>query len=265
MKRIWQIGRVYKKNSQINLQKQMAYKYNFFIRCFAMIIADLIGPIIMILIYTNTSGIPGWTLNEFIFFQGTLIFIYGMGHVFFMSLVGEIIGSVRKGTFDMILLKPYNPLTYITSSVFDWDGLAEVFLGLVLIIFSFIHLDLSVFSSDFLVYVLIILFAVLFQYALMIFVASLTFILVNSWAVFDVVMKLTDFGRYPLTVYGQSIRFFITFLFPVAISAYYPVSVFLTGLNFIILLKIIIPVILFFILSLVLWHYAMKKYTSAGG
>jgi len=243
----------------------MAYQYNFFIRTFAILLNDLIGPAIILLVYTNTSGIPGWSLYEFLLFQGTFTLVFGIGHVFFIMIPAEVIRHVRKGKFDTILLKPYNSLVYLTSIAFDWDGFGQLFAGLALVIFALIKLKISIFSLNFLAYILIILFALIFQYSIMILVSALTFLIVESWAIFDLVNRFTDFARYPTDVYSPGIRFFITFLFPVSICAFIPATILLKGINMILIIKIAIPVILFFFFSLYLWNLALRKYTSAGG
>ena len=253
------------KGAGLNLSSDMAYKWNFFINFIATALKDAIGPLIILLIYSRTSGIPGWSFYEFLLFQGTLTFVFGFGHFLFVSIPANIIRNVRKGSFDQFMLKPVNVLFYLTSTSFDWDGFAEILVGMVLIAISIIKLNLAVFSSNFLVYLMLVLLGILFQYALMILIAAASFVLVQSWALLDLAFKLTDFARYPSTIYGFGLRFFLTFLFPISISAFYPVEVLLKGANMMFVLQIAIPVIAFFFLSLYLWKKGLKKYSSAGG
>ena len=249
----------------MRVSEDLAYKWNFFIKFIAMMLQDFIGPLVILLIYTTTAGIPGWSFYEFILFQGTLTLVFGLGHLFAVMIPVEVMHSVRKGTFDKFLLKPINTLVYLTASAFDWDGLAQILVGVSLIIFAFVKINLTVLSSNFVLYLLLILVGFLFQYAMMILISALTFLWVQSWALLDLFFKLTDFARYPSGIYGGSLQFFLTFLFPIAISAFFPVEVLLRGFNAILLLKVIVPVIAFFIVSLFLWKLAMRKYTSAGG
>ncbi len=105
----------------------------------------------------------------------------------------------------------------------------------------------------------------LFQYAVLIFISSLAFLFVKSWALFDVLFTLSNFARYPLNIYSNSLVIFLTFLFPIAISAFYPVEVLLRGMTFLNLVKVILPVVIAFGISVWFWGMAMKKYSSAGG
>jgi len=255
--------RLLKKVTAAELSSEMAYKWNFFIRCVGLILEDLVGPLIVLLIYTTTSGIPGWSFEEFLLLQGTLIFVLGFNHLFFILIPSGTIEKVRRGTFDSILLKPFKPLAYLTFSSIDWDGMAEMLVGLFIIIYSLLRIDFTIINLF--IYIFIIILAILFEYSAMVLIGALSFLVVRSYALFNIFFKLTDFVRYPLGIYGLPIRFVVTFLVPVAVASFYPVEALLRGTTPLGILKIVIPVVIFFTVAIALWEVAMKRYTSAGG
>jgi ABC-2 type transport system permease protein len=257
--------RILQKTIGMSLAGEMAYKTNFFIKGLAMILSDFVGPLLTLIIYSTTLGIPGWSLNEFLLFQGTLILVFGLGHTFTLHFPYEVIHSIREGEFDKYLVKPYNTLLYLLSESFVLDGVAEVFVGIAIITYSMMQLGLTVFSFNFALYLILILAGVLIQAAMMILISSIAFLVVRSEALINLYYKLSDFARYPMNVYAVGIQFTLTFLFPLAVSAFYPVTVLLKGATLLLLLKILAPIIVFLIISICLWNAAMKKYTSAGG
>ena len=113
-----------KKNFAMELSSEMAYKANFFIKCLSLIIGDLVGPLVILLIYTTTSGIPGWSLYQFILFQGILTLVFGLGHALLIVMPFTVMEEVQEGTFDKILIKPFNPLLYLTFTSTDIEGFA---------------------------------------------------------------------------------------------------------------------------------------------
>ncbi|MDD5254201.1 MAG: ABC-2 family transporter protein [Candidatus Nanoarchaeia archaeon] len=249
----------------MELSSELAYKWNFIIKSIALIISCIITPIVTLLIYNNTSGIPGWSLEEFILLQGTFIFVLGIARLFMFDFPSKIISNVRRGEFDKFLLKPYSPLLYLTFSSIQIEGIAELTTGLCLIVWSFVKLNLDIWSFGFLFYLMFIALGILFLYSFIILISSLSFLIVNSYALFDLFFKLTDLSRYPASIYGLTVRFFVTFLLPLAILGYYPAEAMLRGANLGLILQISIPVILFFFITLFLWNRAMRKYSSAGG
>jgi len=56
------------KTAQIYLNKDLAYKTNFIIVMLAMVLGDLVSPMIALIIYGTTVGIPGWTFHQFLLF-----------------------------------------------------------------------------------------------------------------------------------------------------------------------------------------------------
>lgn len=257
--------RILSKTVGMSLAGEMVYQWNFYIKAFAMVLSDFIGPILTLLIYSTTLGIPGWSLNEFLLFQGTLILVFGLGHTFVLRFPYEIIHCIREGEFDKYLVKPYNTLLYILAESFLIDGLPEIFAGLLLITYSMIMLNLSLFSLNFLAYVLLVFTGFLMQIAVTIFISSLSFLVVRSEALMNLYFKVSDFIRYPLNVYAVGIQLALTFLFPIAVSSFYPATALLKGFDALFMFKVLVPAIVFTAVSVMLWNAAMKKYTSAGG
>lgn len=251
------------KNLALTLQSDMIYKANFFIKMLAFVIADIIGPIITLLIYQTTAGVPGWSFEEFILFQGSFILTFGLVRLFYLNMPGHVIRAVRDGSFDKYLVKPFHPLVQLSLSSWNLEGLAEIATALILLVWA--GSQLSITLLGFLFFVFVIALANVLIYSLMIMIAAASFLFVKSWALYDIFFKVSDLGRYPTDIYGGSLRFVMTFLFPIGVIAFYPAESLLGRVHLSTLPKIVLPVVGMFILSLILWKQAMKKYTSAGG
>lgn len=255
--------RLWVKHVGIEFSREMAYKVNFFIKLISLVLADVVGPIVTILLYKSTSGIPGWTFEEFILFQGTFVLVYGLAHMFFFVIPFEVIHMVREGEFNKILTAPISPLVNVTFRSFDMEGIAEVIVGVGLIGWAFSRLHPG--TNHIAVYVFIILLALLFIYGVMIIISSLSFKVVKTYGLIDLFFKSSDMARYPASLYGSPLRFFVLFLFPIAVSAYVPASALLFDVGWERIVAIAAPVLAFFILSIILWEKGLKNYTAAGG
>ena len=257
--------RIQKKAVGMSISSEIAYRMNFYIKCFAMVLSDFIGPLLTLIIYSTTLGIPGWTLHEFLLFQGTLILIFGLGHAFVLVFPYEVMHAIREGEFDKYLVKPYNTLLYMIAESFEIEGLAEVGIGIVIIAYSMAKIGISVFSLNFILYLVLVVAGFVVQAAMMTFISALAFLFVRSEALMNLYFKISDFVRYPINVYAIGIRMFLTFLFPLAVSSFYPADVLLRGATPVLMLEILAPVAVFAVIAVLLWNIAMKRYTSAGG
>ncbi|OYT32376.1 hypothetical protein DRJ22_01610 [Candidatus Woesearchaeota archaeon] len=257
--------KLYLKGFSIDLSREMIYKGNFLVKALAFVLTDFISPIFALLVYAATPGIPGWSFYEFILFQGTLVIVLGLGHLFVLVLPFDTIEAIDRGEFDKFLVKPFPPLLYLLSQSVLVEGVIEFFAGVVITGFAFFHLGINLLSLKFLVFAGLIFLGVLFQFAVMILVSALAFLVVKSEALMNLYFKLSDFARYPLTVYPFGLKLFLIFLFPVAVCSFFPAEILLRGVDLKLLFLAVVPVLAFFGVSVFFWNLAMRKYASAGG
>ena len=258
-------ARLEAKAAAMDLSRELAYKGNFLMKGVAFVITDFIGPILTLLIYSTTLGIPGWTIYEFLLLQGSLIIFSGLGHLFVLALPYDVIRAIDKGEFDKYLIKPYPPLLYLITQSVLVEGLIEMFAGVFIVAVAMWNLSITVFSVNFLLYVGIVLFGLLFQAGVMILISSLSFLFVKSDALMHLYYKLSDFARWPLTVYSPLLKLLLIFLVPVAISSFFPAKVLLDGFSASLLWQAFLPVLAFLAVAVWCWNMAMRRYASAGG
>jgi len=165
----------------------------------------------------------------------------------------------------MYMVKPVNTLAYLTTLALNGNGFGNLIAGITITAIAFIKLNISVFSINFLGYLLLLFVAVLFQYAIMVAIGATSFVAIQSGALLALYAKACDFARYPISIYKPSLVFLFTFLFPVSVSSFYPVEMLLRGLSPLTLVGITIPVLVIFGIALTYWNRAMRNYTSAGG
>ncbi len=249
----------------ISFAEEFAYKGNFIIKSIASLFWDFVGPLVVLLIYRSSSGIPGWSFEEFLLFQGTFTLVFGVAQMLFYDLAYVVLYMIRRGKFDFILTKPANTLLYLATTNVNIDMLAKIFVGLFLIIYSVIKLHISLISINAILYLFVISLGLAAQFGFIVLVCALGLLFVNSFALMDLLFKLSDFVRYPLSVYNAGLQVTFTFLLPLAVSSFYPAEVLLRGTTLSSLIYVTLPVIGFLVLSVWLWSIGLKKYTSAGG
>lgn len=257
--------KLFKQSIILKLSREMAYKWNFIIKSIGIVTWNLVGPLIILLIYANSSGVPGWSLMQFFILIGTLEVAAGFAWFLFIEFPFDIVEAVREGEFDLYLLKPYNPLVFLSLTGIDIDAFVKFLVGAILVIFAAVKLNLSFFSLNTLAYFYLIFLAIAFLHAMMVIVSAVAIIAVKSYALLDVFFKLFDIVRYPVTIYSSEIQFFLTFLFPIAIVSFYPAQALMHGINLLTLTKITIAIASFYTVTIFIWKFALKKYSSAGG
>jgi ABC-2 type transport system permease protein len=263
MNNIRRFFKIWARGFSLSMSSQLAYRTSFILLVFSLIFSRMIGPIITILVYNISAGIPGWTLYEMILFQGVAVFVFGFSHAFVGGIAWTTQDMVNEGEFEMVLLRPFYILANIASRSVDFHGLTDVLVGLTLIIFALIKLHL--FGPMLLAFALLIMLALIFIFSLNVIVASLAIIFVQVEALDNIVGSVAQFSGWPITIYPGGVKFFLTFIIPAAIASYWPASVLIGKEPLSNIILAAIPVIVFFIFAIWFWGIALKKYQSAGG
>ena len=257
--------RVWKGWLALQVSAEMAYKLNFILKMFAMITFDSFGPLLAFVIYNVSSGIPGWNFSEFLLMQGAWTLTTGLTHLLFWGFSGRVIEGVRDGNYDLVLMKPANPLVLALATGADMDGSSRVAVGSVISIFALIKLGWIFNIVNFMSFVLLVIAAILFLLSLQVIIAAMAFLYVKSWTLMNIFDVLIDLGKNPLSVLGPIGMSFFTYCLPIGLAAFYPASALLGKIAIVNVIGMFFVGLTFFAFSAGLWSFGLKHYTSAGG
>jgi ABC-2 type transport system permease protein len=262
MAKLW---RIWKGAVKLVLSDELAYRFNFILTSIAHIIFSAVGPLVALLIYTTSSGIPGWSFEEFLLLTGTFTLVVSINYVFLAGITWETIEKIWQGRYDADLIRPVRPLSLATATAFDMDNLSSVVLGAIIVIFALLKLNWAFSIINLASYLLLLGLAILFFYSLDIIVTSLAFVVTRSGVLMNILDEIIGIGKNPITIFGATGMILFTFIFPIGLAAFYPASALLGRLSTVAIIELAIIAFAFFGFSLLLWSIAIKKYTSAGG
>lgn len=249
---------------KMTLSQQMAYKFNFILRVITLFSFDMMIPLVTIIIYSNTKGFPGWGLNEIILFQGIFIFLNSIDRMFFQRVDWTLSYDVRTGGFDRYLLFPINTLAYISFTNLSVEHIADFLIGIVLALYSFNKLNISISIFRLLLFMASLLFALMLVFSIAVIKYSIILRTVRIGRLGELVRTVKNYGQYPNNIFSAFLSSAFRFVLPISIFAFVPSKILLESYSSGILV-IFTVIIAIFIFSLVFWKESLKKYTSAGG
>lgn len=256
--------RIYGRILSQDLKSKMSYRADFIISTIGMIFTNISGFVTFWILFKNFPSIMGWSYYEMLFMYGfSLVAMTPVQCLFDNNW--NLRHYVYSGDFIVYCFRPINLFFYYISEVFDIKGLGQLAFGIGTLIYSWDKLGLDV---SFLIIVKLILFlltASIFMIAIMNASAATCFWVMQSGYIMDMVNKLKDYSKYPITIFNSVFRFIFTFIIPVAFISYYPSLVILRPDN-VPILSWISPFIgcLFFWLSYKLWMYGAMNYNGTG-
>lgn len=262
MKRVFRLHRIF--ISQY-LKRLMEYKADFLIGAVGFFFSQVVQILFIGILFSQIPDLAGWSFEEILFIYGFSLLPKGIDHLFFDNLwmVGYFI--VRKGDFDKYLTRPINSLFYVTVELFQVDAFGELFMGIILVVYSLVTTGAQIVWHRGLVLLILIPFTVLIYLAVKVLTAAISFWTKQSGHITHMFYQTAEFSKYPITIYNNFIKVIITYIIPFAFTAYYPASYFLRGENgwFCVFGTIIVSLALFGI-SLLVWNRGIKAYESAG-
>lgn len=262
MAKLW---RIWLGATKLELSDELTYRLNFFLKTVGLVFEGFTMPLLSLLIYTVSTGIPGWDFPQFLLLNGTFMLIAGLSATFFHSMTWRTIQRIWHGSYDIDLIRPVRPLALVTMNTFNPDGLPYVCVGAIILVTALMKMHWAFNIAGVLGYLFLIGMAFVFFYAFDVMIIALSFLFLKTWALSNAVENILDLGKYPLTIYGFAGLTVFTFLFPVGLAAYYPAQALLGQLSLLMMGKLALSAFAFLGFSLLVWSAWMKKYTSAGG
>lgn len=243
----------------------MEYKGDFIVGIIGFLMVQISNLLFLWIIFTKVPNLMGWTLNQVVFIYGLSLIPKGIDHLFFDNLwaVGHFI--VRKGEFDKYLTRPINTLFHVMAEKLQIDALGELITGIALVAVTLPQLGIEWSVPKVLLALLSIPFATAIYTGIKICTASVAFWSKRSGNIIYSFYMVSDFAKYPATIYNQLVRNVITYIIPFALTSYFPARYILTGENplFNIGMTVLAGSVLV-TLGILLWNRGTRAYESAG-
>ncbi|WP_200919279.1 ABC transporter permease [Curtobacterium sp. Leaf261] len=169
--------------------------------------------------------IAGWSTAQIAFLYGLRLTAHGVG----TSLFGQHLATdsvIRLGEYDRFLLRPVSPLVQLLTRYFNLGTLGDLALG-----FGILGTAIGLAPIDWTPGLVVLTVAAvvgggLVEAGLQIGLAGLSFRLGSTRDLkVTVDNTFTDFGAYPLPVFGPAGVFALTFALPLAFVAYLPATI----------------------------------------
>lgn len=215
----------------------------------------------LLIITSKTKSIVGYTNWQVLFFYATFNFLDAFPQ-FVLRNVYRFRQQLVTGYYDFILLKPlpslFHPL-FGGSDIFD---IIILFISIIFIIYAAEHIG-SITILHVIGYLVLIINALIIALAFHICVLAVGILTTTVDNAIMLYRDVTQMGRLPIDIYREPLRGLLTFVIPVGVMMTFPGKALMGLLSVQSLFIAFFIGISVFILSLFLWTYSLKYYTSA--
>lgn len=175
-------------------------------------------------VLSRFATIGDWSLGEMLLLYGLRVGAHGIYSLVF----GQLLWTdqlIRSGLYDRFLLRPLSPIIQVLTSRFNVGAIGDAVLGATVLVLGFTSAPITV-NLGGVVYVLaIVISGSLLEGAVQLAMSALSFRIqstLDAKVLVDTV--LSDFGSYPVSIFGRLGIFVFSTMVPIAYIAYYPAA-----------------------------------------
>ncbi|MEK4004978.1 ABC transporter permease [Paenibacillus sp. FSL H3-0333] len=248
------------------IKARMAYRADFIISLLGIFIENTLGLLFYSVVFMRISYIGDWSYDDLLFIYGFLVTASSFFYIFFGNMF-NLKSYVVTGEFTKFYYRPINMFFSFVAESIDIKPIFQFLIGIYLLLISSNALDIAWDLQAVLLLSFLIISSGIIIISIMTICASLGFWVRDPSIIMDFMLKIKDYSKYPLTIYGKFMRIFLTFIIPLGFMSFYPSLLFLrsTVLQYIwvIPLQLIVTVI-FFLLAVMIFHKGTKFYDGVG-
>lgn len=244
------------------LQEAFVNRYSNLLFFAGKIIRVAMSLVFLFLIKDNINQFAGYTPDQVVIFFLTYQFIDTLAQIFYRGvyLFGP---KVRSGEFDFFLLKPIKPLFQALTGKPDVNDAIFIVPTTVISIWIATTLNITVTFSSILIYLFLLVNSFLIATGFHILVLSMGVITTEVDNVIMLYRDLNRLGQYPVTIYLEPLRFALFFIVPIGLMITIPAEALLNITPTYSLLLTSLVGVVFFLGSLKVWSWSLKRYSSA--
>ena len=261
--------KLYFKYAKLSIMSKLSYKSNTIIGILAFLFTEITSILTLFIIVSQVPALEGWDMYQIGLLYGITNLAIGIDHLFTDRLWTVAYFEVRNGTMDSLFLRPLPVLFQTIACEIQLEAFGEILTAIFLIIFCASNIALTISLSSVLLLAIGVICASLLITSFKIIIASMAFAFKRTGPFLQIVYNFSNYSKYPLTIFPKIIRFAFTFLIPLGLCIFYPVSNLFEplslGINPYVLMLIIVSVtIVVFTLSIIIWTQFAKRYESTG-
>jgi len=249
---------------KLGLLNILQYRGDFIFHIFSIVTGLLTALLTIGIIFNQTDSLNGWSTDDLIALVGIQILMRGLISVVIRPSMQHLMEGVRLGTFDFTLTKPADSQLLVSVSQFNTVAIADVVIGLAVVVISLARLGASVGVGEALLFVILMAAGTITVYSFLLMLSTCSFWFVrldNILVIFNAMFE--NAGRWPVTIYPGWFRVTLTFLILVAFAITVPAQSLTGRLDWQSALLALMLAALFAVGSRWFWKFGLTHYTGA--
>ena len=249
--------------ARTEIQFAAEYRADLVLDLFEEVVIVVTSLLAVLVLYSHTGVINGWTQAQMIVLLGVYYVIQGAQSVIFEVSFERFMEHVRLGTLDFILMKPVNSQFMVSVRHVRVQQLGQVILGLVMVGAGVGQVGQTFGVGELLMFILTLVCGLSLVYCLVLVLSTLAFWFVRVENLLAIFWSFLDAGRFPVDVYPGWLRFTLSTVVPIGIAVTVPAQAVAGRLDTLGLVMMIVGSIGVWLFAGWFWRVGLRNYTGA--
>jgi ABC-2 type transport system permease protein len=254
-----------------NLRSRLQYPASFTAEVAIAFFGNLTGFAAVWILVHSFRSIGGYSLVELALLYGVVTTSFAAAQLLFGGF-DSLDRMIREGSFDRLLIRPLSPFFQVIASTLRTQRFGRLLEGIFVLSLGILGVAPGWSLSQWVLLLSALLGGICLFGGIMIAAASLTFVApgVDPGVAGMFGYATAHLSRYPLSIFDERIRGLFTYVVPVGLTQYLPVSTLLnqgTADSLALPITVVAPLSggIFLLIAGLFWRWAIQHYQSAGG
>jgi len=249
---------------RVSLMRQMAYRPNFVLMIFGKVIRIGLMLLFFQAIFLKVDRIGAWSHSQVLLIFATFHLVdFIISITFQRNLAFHLPQSIQSGELDARMVLPVHLLFWVSIEDIDVIDFFSFLPTLALLGYVLLRLDFAFSGFQLFLYCLLVINALVFLFAVVLMVASISFWTVQSYGLARIFDNLLRIGRYPLDIFEGPLKLVFVYVLPLVLVAQLPSEALLMPLSPRFLMYGFGITLVFLFMALQFWRKGLKNYSSA--
>jgi ABC-2 type transport system permease protein len=217
----------------------------------------------LLVVYGRRDKVAGWGRDEALVVLGWFLAMKGVLEGAVNPALASVVEHIRKGTLDLVLLKPADAQFLVSTARFAPWHAVDVLAGIGVVAWAMARLGRAPGPGEAGAALLLTVCAVAVLYSLWILVVSAAFYVVKVDNLSFLFLSIFDAARWPSSVFDGFWRVLFTVVVPLALMTTFPAEALLGRIRPGALVGAVAGSLAFVAAARVVWLRAIARYTSA--
>lgn len=255
---------LYKKYFSIHLKSQMQYKTSFVLTVIGQFLTSFSAFLSIYFMFERFNNVDGFSYTEVLLCFAVVLMAFSLAECFVRGF-DTFSSIISNGEFDRIMVRPRNEIFQVLATKIEFSRIGRLLQAIIVFCYAIpaSGINWTIDKILTLIFMLISGFAVFS--GLFIIYAAFCFFTIEGLEFMNI---FTDggreFGRYPLSVYGEGVLKFFTYVIPTALFQYYPFLYLIGRSDNKLYMFLPLVGVLFLVPCYGFWRFGLRHYKSTG-